>query len=109
MSAGILNHAKEDTKSVMVPPKITDGIVPINEAATPLSNCPNSLLLFIKTELTEDTLPRILSGTNSWKIVPRMITLTPSNRPLTNKIIKLKIKDFDNAKMIIQTPKPATA
>ena len=91
----------------MQPPNTTEGTVPIAAAATPLSNCPSSLLLLIKIELTDDTLPRNWSGTKIWKIVPRMMTLTPSNNPLTNSATKLNTKDSDKAKTIIQTPNPA--
>src|SRR6188768_2015576 len=92
----------------MQPPKITDGTVPITDAATPLSDCPSSFDEFTKMELTEDTRPRISSGTNNCTIVPRMITLTPSNNPLINKAAKLSQKFFEIAKIKIQMPNPAT-
>ena len=38
----------------MQPPKITEGTVPITDAATPLSNCPSSLDEFTKIELTDE-------------------------------------------------------
>ncbi len=62
-SDGNFNQAYSDTSSVIVPPNNTDGTVPIAEAANPLSNCPNSLLLLINTEFTAETRPRICSGT----------------------------------------------
>ncbi len=50
--------------SVTVPPKTTDGTVPIKRAARPLSKAPNSLLLQINIVLTAATLQRIESGVN---------------------------------------------
>ena len=47
---------------VIAPPKITDGTVPNNFAATPDSKAPNSLEELTKIPFTEDTLPRISSG-----------------------------------------------
>lgn len=93
----------------MQPPKTTEGITPINLAVMPLSNCPNSLLLFINIELTLITLPRILSGVFSCKIVPRVTTLMPSKKPLTSNAANETQNIFDSANMMMQTPKPATA
>jgi len=92
----------------MQPPKITDGTVPITDAVTPLSNCPSSLDEFTKMELTDETRPRISSGTNNCTMVPRMMTLTPSKSPLINKAAKLSQKFFEIANIKIQIPKPAT-
>ncbi|MEY4541804.1 MAG: hypothetical protein RLZZ306_3561, partial [Bacteroidota bacterium] len=46
----------------MVPPKITDGTVPINLAASPDSKAPNSLEELTKMPFTDETRPRISSG-----------------------------------------------
>src|SRR5262245_13225372 len=96
------------TSKVIQPPKITDGTVPMIEAATPLSNWPSSLDELTKMELTAETRPRISSGTNNCTIVPRMMTLTPSNNPLMNKAAKLSQKFLEKANMMMQMPKPAT-
>src|SRR5688572_12927589 len=96
------------TSNVMQPPKIADGTVPMTDAATPLSNCPSSFDELTKMELTEETRPRISSGTNNCTIVPRIITLTPSNSPLTNNAAKLSQKFLESANIKMQTPKPAT-
>jgi hypothetical protein len=50
------------TARVMLPPKITDGINPINFAATPDSNDPNSFDDPRKILFTEATRPRISLG-----------------------------------------------
>src|SRR5688572_3679451 len=92
----------------MQPPKITDGTVPITDAATPLSNCPSSLDELTKMELTAETRPRISSGTNNCTMVPRMMTLTPSNKPLIKSAAKLSQKFLEMAKTSMQMPKPAT-
>ena len=87
---------------------MTEGTFPINVAATPLSNWPSSFDEFTKIELTEETRPRISSGTNNCKTVPRIMTLTPSKSPLTNRAVRLSQKFFEKAKIKMHTPKPAT-
>ena len=74
--------------SVILPPKTTDLATPKILDATPLSNCPISLLDIINIELTLSTLPLILSGVFSWIIVPRITTEIPSNIPLSINIKK---------------------
>ena len=44
------------------PPKITEGIVPKNLAATPDSKAPISFDVLTNTPLTDETRPRISSG-----------------------------------------------
>src|SRR5687768_4363989 len=97
------------TNNVIHPPKTTEGTVPIILAATPLSNCPSSLEELINIELTEETLPRISSGTYNCKIVERITTLMPSKIPLTNNAVNESHTFFDNPKVIMHIPKPATA
>jgi hypothetical protein len=55
----------DTTKIVIHPPKITEGIDPINLALTPDSKAPNSFDEPINMLLTEATLPRISSGVNA--------------------------------------------
>lgn len=65
LSGLLLTQVNTVTHKVIIPPNNTEGTVPSKEAATPLSNCPNSLLLLTKMEFTLDTRPRIWSGTKS--------------------------------------------
>lgn len=97
------------TAMVMHPPKITEGTVPINFAATPLSNWPNSLDEFINILFTLITLPLNSSGTLSCSMVLRTITLMPSMQPLISNAVNESQKLFDMAKTIMQIPKPNTA
>ena len=69
----------------MLPPKMTEGIVPISLAVAPDSNAPISLEELIKIPFTADTLPRISSGVSICKMVERIITLTLSKAPSKNK------------------------
>src|SRR6185503_20877963 len=101
-------HVTIVTSKVMHPPKMAEGTVPMTDAATPLSNCPSSFDELTKMELTAEIRPRISSGTNNCTMVPRMMTLTPSKRPLTNNAAKLSQKFFEIANIKIQMPKPAT-
>ena len=55
--ATILTNTK-----VTQPPKITEGIVPKNLAATPDSKAPISFEVLTNTPLTDETRPRISSG-----------------------------------------------
>src|SRR4026208_1294585 len=96
------------TNKVMNPPNMTEGTVPSNDAATPLSNWPSSLEELMNMELTDETLPRISSGTNNCTIVPLITTLTPSNMPLASKAAKLSQKFSERAKISMQIPNPAT-
>jgi len=93
----------------MHPPKTTDGVTPINFAATPLSNCPNSLLEFMNIEFTDITRPRSSRGVFSCRIVPLTTTLTPSNIPANIKATNESKNHLDRAKIMIQAPNPATA
>src|SRR5690349_8772822 len=79
---GALNHVIITTSKVMQPPNTTDGTFPNMCAASPLSNCPSSLLELINMLFTLNTRPRILSGVFNWVIVPLTTTLTPSSMPL---------------------------
>ena len=108
LNAGALIQVSTTTSNVMQPPKMTEGAVPSNVAATPLSNWPSSLDELTNIELTLETLPRMLSGTNNCTTVPLIITLTPSNSPLANKAAKLNQKFLDKANINMQSPKPAT-
>ena len=85
LSLGASDLTAVTTPKVMLPPKITEGIKPINFAATPDSNDPNSLDEPINIPLTADTLPRISSGVYNWIIVLLIITLTLSTIPLNIK------------------------
>ena len=93
----------------MHPPNTTEGTTPIALAATPLSNCPNSLLLLINIEFTLITLPRISSGVCNCTMVPRITTLMPSKMPLMSNMLNDSQNSLDIPKMMIAIPKPATA
>lgn len=94
--------------SVIIPPKMTDGINPMIFAARPDSNEPISLEDPIKMLFTEATLPRISSGATSCIVDARITTLILSNIPLNaNNTIERK-KFFDRAKQIMLNPKPVT-
>lgn len=62
LNVGALNQVATTIASVMQPPKITDVTVPINFAATPLSNCPSSFDELINILFTDITLPLNSSG-----------------------------------------------
>ena len=66
----------------MVPPKTTDLTTPKSFAATPLSNCPISLLDIMKIEFALMTLPRMWSGVFNCTMVPLITTEIPSKIPL---------------------------
>ena len=63
------------------PPNKTAFCNPKNLAARPDSKSPISFDDFMKIELTADTLPLIVSGVKSCKIVALITTLTLSNIP----------------------------
>ena len=90
-----MNQVAMTTKMVMDPPKMTDGITPMILAASPLSNCPSSLLLLMNIEFTLITLPRILSGVFICTMVPRIITLMPSSMPLIKSAKKESQNNLD--------------
>ena len=71
--------------TVIVPPKSTDGIVPISFAVAPDSKAPISLEELINIPFTADTLPRISSGVRICNMVVLIITLTLSKAPSKNK------------------------
>ncbi len=60
-------------------------------------------------EFTDATLPRILSGVFSCRIVCLIIIDTPSTAPLKNKAITEIQKEVEIPKTIIQIPKANTA
>ena len=93
----------------MEPPKTTDGITPRNLAATPLSNCPSSLLELMNILFTLNTRPRMWAGVFNCRIVPRITTLIPSTMPPISNAAKDNQNTCDKANTIIQVPKPATA
>ena len=70
---------------VITPPNITERTSPKAFAANPDSNPPISLEEPINMLFTAETLPRISSGVDSWRIVCRITTLTLSNAPDKNK------------------------
>ncbi len=75
-----------DTTNIVIhPPKITEGIVPINLALTPDSNAPNSFDEPINILLTAATLPLISSGVKACMMVERTTTLTLSKIPLRKR------------------------
>ena len=53
LSFGALKEVKITTRSVIVPPKMTEGTTPISFAATPDSKAPISFDDPMKTEFTE--------------------------------------------------------
>ena len=75
----------------------------------PLSNCPSSLLELMNMEFTDITRPRSSSGVFNCKIVPLTTTLIPSSMPANIRAANESRNHFDNAKMIMQLPNPATA
>ena len=80
---------------VILPPKITEGINPINDAANPLSKAPISFDDPINTPFTAETLPRISSGVNSCAILPLITMLTLSNEPLAANSNNDNIDDLE--------------
>ena len=62
LSLGNLLPTSSAIMSVSEPPMTTDRTTPKILAATPLSNCPNSLLDIMKIELTLSTRPLMFSG-----------------------------------------------
>ena len=56
-SSGTFRAVAATTASVMHPPKITEGTVPINRAAAPDSNAPSSFELPMKIAFTAETRP----------------------------------------------------
>ena len=72
---------KESKPIIVLPPKTTDGTVPINFAVKPLSKAPNSFEDPINIEFTEATLPLSSSGVFNCKIVCLIIIDIPSVRP----------------------------
>jgi hypothetical protein len=66
---------------VIVPPKTTQGIVPIQLATIPLSKAPSSFEEQTKIQFTAAILPRSASGESSLTIERRMTMLMPSKAP----------------------------
>ena len=96
------------TASVINPPKTTEGTRPINLAATPDSKAPNSFDDPINMLFTDATRPRISSGVYSWRMVPRITTLTLSNAPLSINSRPDKMKLVESPNPIIHRPNPIT-
>ena len=62
----------------------------------------------MKTQLTDATRPRIRSGERTRTIELRMIMLTPSVTPLTNRAASETAKAVESPNTIMLSPKPAT-
>src|SRR5437870_12664588 len=77
-----------------------------NAAVKPDSSAPNSFEVPIKMLFTAETRPRISSGVTSCTMVPRMITLTPSNAPIKNSIARQNQNTRDTPKRMAPIPKP---
>ncbi len=92
----------------MHPPKTTEGTNPNSLAAKPDSNAPISFDEPIKTELTDDTLPRIASGVCYCTNMDLMSTETASNAPENRSNTNEIQYNPDRAKAIMQSPNRAT-
>ncbi|HWU44474.1 MAG TPA: hypothetical protein VN132_13580, partial [Bdellovibrio sp.] len=66
-SSGASQATTPTTKSVIVPPKITEGTRPKRRAATPDSKAPISFDEVMNMEFKAEIRPRILSGVSSCK------------------------------------------
>ncbi len=80
-----------------------------SRAIEPAQNAPSSLDEPTNIPLMDETRPRISSGVDSWRIVERNTTETPSQAPDTSRNAADSHSCVDSAKPIMHSPKPATA